>query len=179
MTNRNDLHVIAARAMLLTLKGSLPNAEGSRGVRFDPGTPEEVDDESAISVLVALPKPVCCGISSVSGIPTIFWRDNFRTDLEEPLAREFSLLDRAPYGRVLLISRGAELLIPAEALEVWRRDYRISSPYTMSANAPTEDEQGDGVGWVLRIYEGADVTLLSEVESMPDLLQALRLFLPE
>ena len=173
--NPDDSHMIAAHAMLLTLEGSLSNAEGSGRFRFDPSAPEVVDRASALAALAALPKPVCCGISLTDGVPTVSWWNIAAIDQTDSRAREFSLLDRAPVGRVLLIAAGAELMIPAEALKIWRRDYRIGSPYTMSADAPTEEEQAEDVVWVLRVYEGADVTELEE--PMLDLLQELRLHL--
>lgn len=178
MIYRENMDVIAAHAMLLTLKGSLGTAEGDCRFRFEPGAPKDVDCDSAIATLVSLPKPVCCGISFVDGIPTISWRHVSETDLQEPLAREFSLLGRAPNGRVLLIAGGAEFVIPAEALRAWRRDYRISTPYTMTADAPTEEEPADGVVWVLRVYEGADMTFFDEGQEPLPLPQELRSRLP-
>ena len=99
MIDRGNMDVIAAHAMLLTLKGSLGTPKGECRFRIEPGAPEALDWDSAIAALASLPKPVCCGISSVDGTPTISWRHVSETDLQEPLVREFSLLGRAPKGR--------------------------------------------------------------------------------
>jgi hypothetical protein len=133
-----------------------------------------LDWDSAISALAALPKPVCCSVLVAEGIPTVSCIP--LSDADPQIARELSLVGRATWGPVLLISREAELLIPPEAMKIWHRDYRISSPYAISADAPTEEQQFDGVVRVLRVYEGPDVSVIGEDQE--SLLQRMREFWP-
>ena len=48
----------------------------------------------------------------------------------------------------------------------------------MTADAPTEEEQAEGVVWVLQVYEGADMTFLDEGQEPLPLPQELRSRLP-
>lgn len=96
--------LVAARAMLLTLRGSVGGFEHARWARLRPGPLSLLDDEQAAAALRHLPKPVCCSDVAMGEVFTVEWhhlQQSASDGSARSLAHEFGLLKRVGPGRTL------------------------------------------------------------------------------